>query len=67
MKEVEIVINYNRILMQQPDGREDCNKLQQGLDAAARWERDWLMAFHPDKCSVLSVERLVRLGFYLLV
>jgi hypothetical protein len=43
-----IVINYNRILMQQPDGREDCNKLQQKLDAAARWERDWLMAFHPD-------------------
>jgi hypothetical protein len=52
-----IVINYNRILMQQPDGREDCNKLQQDLDAAARWERDWLMAFHPDKCSVLSVTK----------
>ncbi|KAK3090224.1 hypothetical protein FSP39_010191 [Pinctada imbricata] len=33
----------------------DCLKLQTDLDAAARWERDWLMAFHPDKCTVLSV------------
>jgi hypothetical protein len=37
--------------------QHDCNKLQQDLDAAARWERDWLMAFHPDKCSVLSVTK----------
>jgi hypothetical protein len=36
--------------------QHDCNKLQQDLlNAAARWESDWLMAFHPDKCSVLSV------------
>ena len=33
----------------------DSQKLQVDLDAAARWERDWLMAFHPDKCTVLSV------------
>ena len=32
-----------------------CNKLQHDLDAAARWESDWLMDFHPDKCPVLSV------------
>jgi hypothetical protein len=25
------------------------------LDAAARWEADWLMAFHPDKCTVLTI------------
>ena len=37
--------------------QHDCNKLQQDLDAAARWESDWLMAFHPDKCSVLSVTK----------
>jgi hypothetical protein len=34
--------------------QHDCNKLQQDLNAAARWKSDWLMAFHPDKCSVLS-------------
>ena len=33
----------------------DCQKLQEDLESAARWERDWLMLFHPDKCSVLSV------------
>jgi hypothetical protein len=36
--------------------QHDCNKLQQDIDAAARWE-SWLMAFHPDKCSVLSVTK----------
>jgi hypothetical protein len=33
----------------------DCKKLQSDLDAAARWETDWLMAFHPDKCTVLTI------------
>jgi hypothetical protein len=27
--------------------QDDCKKLQSDLDAAARWEADWLMAFHP--------------------
>ena len=31
--------------------QDDCLKLQPGLDSAARWEADWLMAFHPDKCT----------------
>jgi hypothetical protein len=35
--------------------QHDCNKLQQDLNATARWKSDWLMAFHPYKCSVLSV------------
>ena len=35
--------------------REDCHKLQTDLNAAARWEADWLMAFHPDKCTKLTV------------
>ena len=37
--------------------QHDCNKLQQDIDAAARWESNWLMAFHFDKCSVLSVTK----------
>ena len=35
--------------------QKDCDSLQEDLDAAARWENDWLMAFHPDKCSVLTI------------
>ena len=35
--------------------QKDCDSLQEDLDAAARWESDWLMAFHPDKCSVLTI------------
>jgi hypothetical protein len=34
---------------------ESLMKLQSDLDAAARWEVDWLMAFHPDKCTVLTI------------
>ena len=34
---------------------DDSVKLQRDLDAAARWEQDWLMSFHPDKCSVLHI------------
>jgi len=29
--------------------------LQSDLDAAGKWEHDWLMHFHPDKCNVLSI------------
>ena len=35
--------------------RDDCKKLQSDFDAAARWDADWLMAFHPDKCTVLAI------------
>jgi hypothetical protein len=35
--------------------QKDCDSLQEDLDAAARWESDWLMTFHPDKCSVLTI------------
>ena len=35
--------------------QEDSIKLQLDLEAAGRWEQDWLMHFHPDKCNILSV------------
>ena len=35
--------------------QKDCDSLQEDLDAAARWESDSLMVFHPDKCSVLTI------------
>ena len=34
---------------------KDCDSLHEDLDAAARWESDWLMTFHPDKCSVHTI------------
>ena len=34
--------------------QSNCEKPQVDLEAAAKWDRDWLMAFHPDKCIVLS-------------
>ena len=33
---------------------QDAKDLQDDLNAAARWEQDWLMCFHPDKCNILS-------------
>jgi len=33
---------------------QDC---QHDLDAAAQWESDWIMAFHPDKCTQLSISQ----------
>ena len=32
----------------------NARELQEDLEAAAKWEQDWLMCFHPDKCNVLS-------------
>ena len=41
--------------------QNDCDNLQVDLDAAASWERDWLMvSVHPDKCTVLSVTKKKR-------
>ena len=33
----------------------DAQNLQLDLDAACRWEKDWLMHFHPDKCNLISI------------
>jgi hypothetical protein len=45
----------NSIIYKEITCQDDCKKLQSDLDAAARWEADWLMAFHPDKCTVLTI------------
>lgn len=43
-------IIYREITCQQ-----DCTNLQKDLNAAAKWEADWLMAFHPGKCTILTI------------
>ena len=45
----------DNIIYKQIKNKEDAIKLQQDLDAAGKWEQDWLMHFHPDKCTVVSV------------
>ena len=35
----------------------DSGKLQQDLDKLARWERTWLIQFHPEKCNVLTITK----------
>jgi hypothetical protein len=42
---------YGCIIYKTIKSQKDCDSLQEALDAAPRWESDWLMAFHPDKCS----------------
>ena len=29
--------------------------MQQYITSIGKWERDWLMEFHPDKCQVLTI------------
>ena len=42
------------------EGDGDAQRLQQDLDALARWEDLWQMEFHPDKCYVLRVTKKHR-------
>ena len=34
---------------------EDAHALQKDLDGLQRWEKDWLMEFHPQKCQVMHI------------
>jgi hypothetical protein len=34
---------------------EDARKLQDDLEHLQKWERDWLMEFHPKKCQVTNI------------
>ena len=33
----------------------DCSKLQDNLHNLERWETDWQMTFHPEKCEVIHI------------
>ena len=33
----------------------DCDKLQEDLSNLERWESDWQMSFHPEKCEVIHI------------
>ena len=35
--------------------QQDTNALQEDLDALQRWELDWLMHFHPQKCQTMHI------------
>ena len=35
--------------------KEDATALQKDLSSLARWEREWQMEFHPQKCTVIHV------------
>ena len=34
---------------------EDAHKLQKDLDGLQKWERDWLMEFHSQKCQTMHI------------
>ena len=36
---------------------QDTNELQEDLDKLAKWETNWKMSFHPDKCNVLTISK----------
>jgi hypothetical protein len=43
------------IIYRKIQSQKDCLDLQDDLEAEAKWEEDWLMVFHPDKCNLLSI------------
>ena len=45
-----------RLLHNHPiTNQQDTNALQEDLDALQRWESDWLMHFHPQKCQTMHI------------
>ena len=48
-------MSHDSIIYKTIRNKEDTQKLQEDLTSVTKWEKDWLMSFHPDKCSVLQV------------
>ena len=42
----------------------DCEIFQEDVQALEKWEADWLMEFHSDKCSVIRVSRKKTIHTY---
>jgi hypothetical protein len=42
-------------LFRRVNDAEDCEELQEDIDALEEWSRKWLLRFHPDKCKVLRL------------
>jgi hypothetical protein len=36
---------------------QDARTFQSDLDKLDKWEKSWLMAFHPEKCNVLTITK----------
>ena len=43
------------IIYQPITNQQDSNALQEDLDALQRWESDWLMHIHPQKCQTMHI------------
>ena len=43
------------VLYRRINSEEDAHKLQKDLDGLQKWERDWLMEFHPQKCQTMHI------------
>ena len=48
------------LLFRPIDSLHDLNKLQEDLTALEKWESDWQMSFHPEKCTTIRITRKKR-------
>ena len=37
--------------------QDDCHALQSDLTKLEAWEKEWLMAFNPDKCEIIRITK----------
>ena len=42
------------------DTPQDTLQLQKDLDALTKWENEWSMEFHPDKCKILRIKNKLK-------
>ena len=45
-------------------GEGDAKLLQQDLDTLSKWEKTWMMEFHPDKCEIINITRKRNITHY---